>query len=384
MNNFKLSNKKVYNDKRSSIENIHEEKMKEIDEEYNSLNLKKNKLKNLNEIYFVLLESKSEDKINKRYDIKNEIEKLEQQIYKIENNTELIDYLSKALPFIMTIDDKEDTSVCDKVESENKKDEPGILNYVNKVGKTNKGKQYSKFIDTCFNSTEIDNSFDVDTNICKLCDSREFENDYKENTKICVKCGFISGTSTYNDISNLNYAESFIVENTQQPFYYQRLNHFKEWLNQLQGREVTVIPDTVIELVLLEIKKERITDINCITSIKIKSYLKKLKLNKYYEHIPNLINRITKKPPLEISSEFYNVLIDLFNKIQEPFKNHCPKSRKNFLSYSYTLHKFCQLLGKTDYLIYFPLLKSREKLFEQEKIWKGICSDLNWKFVASI
>ena len=30
------------------------------------------------------------------------------------------------------------------------------------------------------------------------------------------------------------------------------------------------------------------------------------------------------------------------------------------------------------------LLKSREKLFEQEKIWKGICDDLKWKFVPSI
>jgi hypothetical protein len=29
-------------------------------------------------------------------------------------------------------------------------------------------------------------------------------------------------------------------------------------------------------------------------------------------------------------------------------------------------------------------LKSREKLFEQERIWKDICNDLGWKFVPSI
>ena len=50
---------------------------------------------------------------------------------------------------------------------------------------------------------------------------------------------------------------------------------------------------------------------------------------------------------------FEKILLDLFDKIQEPFIKHCPKTRKNFLSYSYTLHKFCQLLDKNEFLIYF-------------------------------
>ena len=39
---------------------------------------------------------------------------------------------------------------------------------------------------------------------------------------------------------------------------------------------------------------------------------------------------------------------------------------------------------KDEYLIYFPLLKSREKLFEQESIWRKICEDLNWEFIQCI
>jgi hypothetical protein len=97
-----------------------------------------------------------------------------------------------------------------------------------------------------------------------------------------------------------------------------------------------------------------------------------------------LISKITNNPPLQISPEFENILLELFDKIQVPFNKNCPPARKNFLSYSYTLHKFCQLLGKTEFLIYFPLLKSREKLFEQEKIWKGICNELKWEFIPSI
>ena len=56
----------------------------------------------------------------------------------------------------------------------------------------------------------------------------------------------------------------------------------------------------------------------------------------------------------------------MFKEIQVPFMKHCPENRKNFLSYSYVLHKFCELL-ELDYLLeYFPLLKSREKLQQQD------------------
>ena len=77
-------------------------------------------------------------------------------------------------------------------------------------------------------------------------------------------------------------------------------------------------------------------------------------------------------------------LIKMFDDIQKPFDDHCPKNRKNFLSYSYTLYKLFQILGKHNYLVYFPLLKSREKLFEQEAIWRNICNDLNWEFIPCI
>ena len=58
--------------------------------------------------------------------------------------------------------------------------------------------------------------------------------------------------------------------------------------------------------------------------------------------------------------------------------------RKNFLSYSYVLFKFCELLGEDEYLQYFPLLKSKEKLYQQDLIWKKICTDLLWEFIPTV
>jgi len=74
----------------------------------------------------------------------------------------------------------------------------------------------------------------------------------------------------------------------------------------------------------------------------------------------------------------------MFKDIQKPFDDNCPKERKNFLSYSYVLYKFCELLSEDKYLKYFPLLKSKEKLYQQDLIWNKICNTLHWEYIATI
>ena len=81
---------------------------------------------------------------------------------------------------------------------------------------------------------------------------------------------------------------------------------------------------------------------------KIRSILKKNKINKYYEHIPYILNRITGKSTPQLTPELEEKLRDMFKQIQGPFIKHSPKNRKNFLSYSYVLHKFLEILGEDD------------------------------------
>ena len=166
-------------------------------------------------------------------------------------------------------------------------------------------------------------------------------------------------------------------------FAYKRINHFNEWLSQFQAKESTEIPTEIYQLILLEMKKERINDLNKITHAKIREYLKKLKLNKYYEHIPHILNKLNKKVPL-ISKDIEEKLRHMFKEIQAPFMKICPTNRKNFLSYSYVLHKFVELLGLDHLKEGFHLLKSREKLHQQDQMWKEICKELNWMFIKSI
>lgn len=115
----------------------------------------------------------------------------------------------------------------------------------------------------------------------------------------------------------------------------------------------------------------------------MKGILKKLGLTQYYEHATHIISKLSKQPPPTINRETEETLRYMFKQIQEPFEKHCPKARINFLSYSYVLHKFCELLELDEFIKCFPLLKSREKLRQQDKIWKNICKELKWQYIYS-
>lgn len=116
----------------------------------------------------------------------------------------------------------------------------------------------------------------------------------------------------------------------------------------------------------------------------MKKVLKKLGLQQYYEHTTHIISKLSGTPPPTISRETEEKLRLMFRQIQMPFEKHCPPTRTNFLSYSYVLHKLCQLLELDDFIKCFPLLKSRDKLKQQDKIWELICEELNWDYIASV
>lgn len=155
-------------------------------------------------------------------------------------------------------------------------------------------------------------------------------------------------------------------------------------ISQIQGKETTEIPEEVYDKILLEIKKQRITNMADLTPGKLRDILKKLKANKYYEHIPHIINRLSGQPMPNLPPDLEEKLRTMFRQIQTPFLKHAPLDRKNFLSYSYCLHKMMQLLGYDEYLGLFSLLKSRDKLLSNERVWEKICKDLGWEFIRSM
>jgi hypothetical protein len=215
-------------------------------------------------------------------------------------------------------------------------------------------------------------------NNCRLC-NHEMKFKIVENELFCTQCGFTEEIIVHSE--KVSFKD---VPREVSYFAYKRINHFNEWLAQFQAKETTDIPDKVYIDVLSEIKKNKNIDINEITYKQIREILKRVKHNKYYEHIHHIMNVISNKQAPLLNHADEEKLRNMFKEIQVPFMNNCPQERKNFLSYSYVLHKFCELLELDHLLIHFPLLKSREKLQQQDTIWKLICQDLKWQYIPSV
>jgi len=167
-------------------------------------------------------------------------------------------------------------------------------------------------------------------------------------------------------------------------YAYKKINHLNEILNQFQAKESTIIPEDVMNEVILEIRKRRINNIADLSEEDIRHILKKLALSKYYEHRAHILSRLNGNPPPTITPEIEEKIRAMFQEIQAPFLLYCPNDRTNFLSYSYILYKFFELLELDEYKVFFPLLKSRDRLIAHDQIWKKICDYLQWEFIQSV
>jgi hypothetical protein len=236
---------------------------------------------------------------------------------------------------------------------------------------------YQKYLANIDESFLDINAFMRSTDICQSCYKGELIPMDDEGILICNQC------STNVKYLIENEKPSYKEPPKEVCFYaYKKINHFKEILSQFQGKETTQISDEVIETLKQQIKKERI-DMKKLNYYKTKELLKKLGYNKYYEHINFIKDKLGIKPPM-ISQELEETLCNFFMEIQYPYAKHCPDYRVNFLHYYYVLYKLFELLGEHHYLDEIPMLKDREKLIEQDNIWKKICEELDWEFIPTI
>ena len=167
-------------------------------------------------------------------------------------------------------------------------------------------------------------------------------------------------------------------------YLYQRLNHFKTWIKRTQGKETTTISPEITEMVKKELRKERITDMSKVDHIKIKTILKKLRKNRYYNHCVQITTMVTGKAPPQMTDQQEETLVQMFEKVQIPFEKKIKgKKRQNMLSYSFLIHKFLQIMSLDEYLPYFPLLVSADKIQVQDSIWQELCKEVNFEFIKS-
>lgn len=194
---------------------------------------------------------------------------------------------------------------------------------------------------------------------------------------ICKKCGDYENVIMESELPS--HKE---LANEKQKYPYKKINHLKEKLNQFQSKESADVPDEICAIVRSDLRKRKILPKKC-TPLIIRTILKKHKLTEWYEHLQQIYCKISGIPPITLSSDTEETIINMFQAMQESFRSHCPSHRSNFLSYSYVLNKLFKILDMPNHSKYFGLLKSKEKLREQDIIWAKICRDLGWKFHSS-
>ena len=200
-----------------------------------------------------------------------------------------------------------------------------------------------------------------------------------EGILVCPKCGSEEYSLVVSDFPSFRDPPK-----ERNNYAYKKINHLNEILNQFQAKESTMIPEEVMNEVVLEIRKRRINNIADLTEKEIREILKKLGRSKYYEHAAHILSRLNGNPPPTITPEIEEKIRAMFQEIQAPFLLYCPNDRTNFLSYSYILYKFFELLDLDEYKVYFPLLKSRDRLIAHDHIWAKICEYLKWEFIRSV
>lgn len=369
--------------KEGTLDIKHMEKMKVFTNQKKDLPKLKQRLNTKCKKLQTLEEKKTKQMTQKevfdRAELKQHIQQLKVEINKVENNQDEIEYFANTSDIL-----------CDyydilKEKSSSNSQQGSIMDFFNRkkpiikkqTPKSNRADLYNQYLSVTSPGTQKTNTKSA-IQICEKCNIEKTLMT-TDGTLVCTGCGDTEFVIVDSDKPNFKEP---IPDNT--AYAYKRINHFNEWLSQFQAKESTQIPNEIYEEILLEIHKSRITNLAILTPEKMRQILKKLRFNKYYEHIPHIINKLNGIPPPNMGRETEEKLRQMFRDIQEPFTLFCPKDRKNFLSYSYVLHKFCQLLELDDFLQCFPLLKSREKLQQQDLIWKKICKHLNWQYISSI
>jgi len=221
---------------------------------------------------------------------------------------------------------------------------------------------------------------------CKKCKSSvEFIFNEYNNVEICESCGTQEEksykSSCYKDISRVNVSNKYT---------YERRIHFKDCINQYQGKQNSTIDQKVYydiekQLILHGIIKDDnlVNRYNRVTKEHILLFLKETGHSKHYEDIVLIYHKLTGKKVDNIS-HLEDVLMEDFDKISnvydQKFKFTGKIDRKSFINTQYVLF---QLLRKHKYPCKqsdFNMLKTLDRKSFHDEIVKEIFEYLNFNF----
>jgi hypothetical protein len=211
-----------------------------------------------------------------------------------------------------------------------------------------------------------------------------------EGLLICEKCGYLLDEHTS---LNMSYTETYesprvagfyppVIENRKfAPYTHKRMHHFRLWLKRIQGIEKVAVTKEDMELIREGLQRYHMEE--CPSYREVKFVLRKLRFQKFYNHIFYIMNAIHGRSLIVLSKGNEQELVELFRKVQKPF-SETRGSRVNMLSYNYILFKLSEYLGWNMLAEVVPQLLSTQKIYRQDQIWKHVCESCRIPFVKTV
>lgn len=225
--------------------------------------------------------------------------------------------------------------------------------------------------------------------ICDDCGNTQNFDNPENNIYICLECGIEHkipvNTYSYTDIDRVNISTKYT---------YDRIIHFRDCMNQYQGKQNCTIEQYVYNNLIEQFESHHLLEGDSTTPIKercknikhdhITLFLKELGYTKHYENV-NLIHHVlTDKKPDDIGY-LEEILMDDFITLTElydiRFKQEKQIERKSFINTQYVLY---QLLCRHKHPCKkedFNILKTIDRQSFHDEICKELFEELGWNHI---
>jgi len=266
---------------------------------------------------------------------------------------------------------------------------PVKLSFTGKAVSDNKEKNQiiSDYIEIAQNYSDIKPiiSKKMITVECNNCTNKKLFDIIDNSIYICILCGaqqeILLHTSSYKDTDRINISAKYT---------YDRKAHFRDCINQYQGKQNSTVDQKVYDSLIEQFMKHHLLEMDknskeerCknITKEHIYLFLKELQYTKHYENVNLIHYQITGKKPDDISY-LEDKLLDDFDKLvnlyDRKFKNKPGFHRKNFMNTQYVLYqlliRYRHKCNKED----FTILKTVDRKSFHDDVAKICFEELGW------
>ena len=213
--------------------------------------------------------------------------------------------------------------------------------------------------------------------------------DNKHGTLVCECCGDVLVTNNitendeefqkYSDDKQYTYMKEYDPNNSN---VYEREGHFSNHALRDQALEPLHVEDEFMFDKLRDhiIKKHGVID-NHIHDHDIRSALKDLGYNEYYQHIPKIREILLGERPIKYTEEQITNLLNDQSQLCETWEKIKPRHRSNLFSYRVQMYFLKRKNGiQCSRSAISHLLKDPYKTNEIYRLWREICDANNWKY----